>query len=339
MPAGNINVNNIIAEWGNFAKNQGQRISDFVPPHMTANETDQVLTKIMTQDETVTKLSASIGPVLQSYQDMFTPNTDLSFDFHPITLARLKIDQLFVPDVFASTYLDFFTNTDDMDRKNWPFARWYFINYVWPRFEQDWERNEVWKGVKTAPTAGTVSLPGKNVDGLGIIRKRNIAAGKTSPIPVGAIPRLPNGEVDPVKFVLYVEEFIKRIDPTLLPDLGALKMSRTLAEAFAEGMEARNTTYARINQDALYTVARKGVEICKVNIKGKDFRGLSSMEGTDVIYVTTKGNDVLLEKNIGNQGIFQLESVDRQVKMFADFYKAPGIIYPRHFFTNNVELV
>jgi len=66
--------------------------------------------------------------------------------------------------------------------------------------------------------------------------------------------------------------------------------------------------------------------------------GRASMTGASKIWMTPKQNAILAFKGGSNQNIVQVEAVDRQVKVFTDFWIGPGFIDDSLIWTNNQDL-
>ena len=187
-----MNIAQIISEAGAYYQDNGQSAKDILQRFRQRNETDQFFSDSnTTRDTLVRKANSNTTRVLQSFQKAFTPLGATTFQMEKIELFQMKVDLEETPDDLVDSWLGFLEGENEIDRKKWPFVRWWLEKEILPKIEEDYELYEVFKGVYAAPTSGTPGLQGKSMDGLNIIRKRHIAAGKIAPIVMGALPTTP----------------------------------------------------------------------------------------------------------------------------------------------------
>ena len=80
----------------------------------------------------------------------------------PAITARVSVPAANKIDLFVA-----FLTGDDIDVKQWPFVRWFIEEYIIPQIHQDYELNEVYKGVYAAPTPGTAGAVSTSMNGIG----------------------------------------------------------------------------------------------------------------------------------------------------------------------------
>ena len=200
---------------------------------------------------------------------------------------------------------------------------------------EEYELNEIYLGVRVEPTAGTPGAAGTTMDGIRKKINDYVAAGRTTPIALGAVP------TDPLSFVNYVESFCDAFSKRYYNVPMYVNMNETLAQRYARGKQAK---YARdFNMGSMpkegpdannFLASALSVEYTKHKVVG-----LPSMGASAKLWATPLDNTVKLAKKSQNVGIFQLENVDRQVKLYTDFYKGIGFYLPEAMFTNDQDLV
>lgn len=325
-----MNIAQIISEAGAYYQDNGQSAKDILQRFRQRNETDQFFSDSnTTRDTLVRKANSNTTRVLQSFQKAFTPLGATTFQMEKIELFQMKVDLEETPDDLVDSWLGFLEGENEIDRKKWPFVRWWLEKEILPKIEEDYELYEVFKGVYAAPTSGTPGLQGKSMDGLNIIRKRHIAAGKIAPIVMGALPTTPLDAVN------YVEDFVKQFPKLIWGKLEPLRMNQEFGQLYLDGVDEKyNVQYKQVS-DKL-TVKNTPVRIAAVtNEDGILIPGLRSMEGSEVLWTTVKGNSVLRVKNPVNAGLFQLESQTRQIRAFTDWWKGVGWWMPNYVLTND----
>jgi hypothetical protein len=134
--------------------------------------------------------------VVQPFQKQFTPLAGVTFQPVEIKQFRMKVGAQEYPDELEATWLGFL-DSPEVDRKAWPFVRWYVEVYLIPQIKQDIELNEIYQGVYAAPEAGTPGAAGTSMDGLKITINRHIANGLISPIATGTVETDPQAHPEP----------------------------------------------------------------------------------------------------------------------------------------------
>lgn len=314
-------IADIIAEFGNYYLNNGQNLSRIVKMLNAPSTTDSVLTPIIT-DETQWRASkATIGRVLQPFQKTWTPIGAASFVPVAINQFKMKIDSEEYPDDLEATWLGFLMG-EGIDRKSWPFIRWFVEVLLIPQAKEDYELNEVYKGVYAAPQNGVAGPAGTTMDGLRKQINDQVAAGRITPIVTGA------PSADNKTFVEQIEFFTDRINQNYQHIPMQLCMSQALEKRFHRGYRAL------YGKDTDYKGSNGGVDFSNTTIIG-----LPSMAGANKIWMTPKGNAIHLGKRTQNANTVQIESVDRKVKMFSDWSRGVGFVIPEIVFTNDQDLV
>lgn len=316
-----ITSSQVVADYGAFYIDNGQNEGNIHTRLMEAFATREAFTIIDTEDTVLREGNAKFTEVLQSFQKTFTAKGGVTITPKPISLFNQKVDELFYPDDLKNQWLAFFTS-NNLDRTQWPFVRWFIEIYVMNQLDDDLENKAIYKGSYVAPTAGTANAAVDTMDGI----KKQINAGITSNVNAPIITGTPS--LDPVTWCEQVETWAKGIPELYWGFKMPINMSRALALRYKEGRQKKyNANYAQVSD-------KMAVE----NFENLQVTGRASMAGSTKIWGTPKGNAILGIKGGSNMSIMQVEKVDRQVKCFTDWWLGLGFIDDGLVFTNDQEL-
>lgn len=317
-------IADVVAQFGAYYLNQGQNLTRLYQLLRSATNTESMFTPVNT-DDTIWRAAKSLFTrVVQPFQKAFTPLASVTFVPVEIKQFKMKVDAQEYPDELEASWLGFMEGLDaSVDRKTWPFVRWYCEVYLIPQIKQDIEQLEVYQGVYVAPTAGTPGAASTSMDGIKKTINGHITAGRISPIVTGAL-----AVSDPEALVNQIEAFVDGIHKDYWSIPMMLGCSESVARAFLRGQERK------------YGKNTGGGELgLKVNNTNITVQALTSHRGTEKIWCTPKGNAIMLRKRIQNQSTIQVENVDRLLKFFTDFSMGLGFIIPEIIFTNDRDLV
>lgn len=311
-------ITEIVTEFGAYYINAGQGPRDITKVMNFKSETDELFTRVNTEDTVIRRGSSLMTRVLQPFQKGFTPTGTLTFKPHPVMLYPMKVDVEEYPDELVQSWLGFLAD-ENVNRSEWPFVRWWLQQVVEQEVE-DYERNEVFGGEYAAPTAGTAGAAGTAMNGIKKLINDGITAATITPIATGA----PNA--DNVLWVEQVEDFIDSIDERYRSQPMTLAMSVQNATKFKRGMrEKYNMSYDQIS-DTLTVADYDNIKI----------KGYSSFKNSNKIFCTPKANalcGVKWEKKTPG-----IEGEDRKVKMWYDYHKGIGFLLHELVFTNDQDL-
>lgn len=315
-----MTVADIIAEFGAYYLNHGQNKKDLVKLLNYTSETDQLFTRRNTND-TVIRISQSLFTrVLQSFQKSWTPLGAVEFKPKEIPLFNFKIDFEEYPDELKDTWLGFLASEEN-DRRKWPFVKWLIEQHIIPQSQEDYELDEVYDGVYAAPATGVPSAAGTTMNGIKKQLNDGISAGTIATIATGA------PVADPVLFYEQIEDFVKQIDKRYWRHNMALAMDQDLHQRFRQGKREKfNMHYAQ--EKDLDSVVDFNARVV----------GLPSMAGSTKIWCTPKENAICGVKWARKENAFEIEKVDRKVKLYTDWYKGLGWVIDQLVFTNDQEL-
>ena len=311
----------IIADFGSYYQNGGQGEQDLLMRPYEQFGTREALSLIPTEDTILRLSDVQVSEILQAYQDDFTPKGGVTFLPVQIPLTQLKVDQAFNPTFLQNTWLGFLSS-NKTDRTTWPFVRWFIEKYLLGQLDEDLETKAIYKGSKAAIVAGAAGTAIGAMDGIRKQINAGITAGNVTPIPTGAL------SADPVTFCEQIEDFVAAIPEKYWSKSMTLNMSRTLARRYKKG---RKKLYNE-NYDQESDMAQ--VDETEVRVAGR-----ASMSGSDKIWMTLPGNYVLGVKGFSNKEGFEIEKVDRKVKLYTDFWMGTGYLQGDLLFTNDRDLV
>jgi len=316
-----ITATDVVNDFGAFYINGGQNEMDI---HDTLRESfsDQDdFTVIETEDTVLRAVNTEFTEVLQPFQTGFTPKGGVSFLPKAIQLFNVKIDQSFYPDSLTNSWIGFLTS-NGLDRTQWPFVRWFVEKYVMGQISHDMVKN-LYGAVYAAPTPGTAGAASSSFNGLKYLIDYGIDENTITPITTGTL------DTDPVDFATQIEGFAKAIPELYWETPMGLQMSRANAMRYKEGRRKKyNSNYAQV-ADAMAVQDLENIII----------KGRGSMSGKSKIWATPKANAIMAFKGGSNKNIVEIEKVDRQVKVYTDFWVGLGFINDGLVFTNDQDIL
>ena len=327
-----LDIADIQTEYGTFYRDGGQNLTRILKKPYISSQTEALFGLIPTDDTSYQMGAAELSRVLQPFQPGWTPLGTLKVE--PIVLIQtpFKVDLEENPDKLESSWLGFLAD-NNLDRAQWPFVRYLVEEHLYSRMDEDYELNEIYFGKFAAPTTGTPGAAGTGMDGIRIIINRAVAAGKITPMALGAIP------TDPLAFCEYVEAFVAGFTLRYRGRAMEVCMNTTFARRYAVGRHAKykldtNATAANPIIDGA------GNELQSYPIEFTNHRvvGLNSMGDSQKIWATHKDNRKRLTKKAVNTKAVRIESAKRQVFIFTDFYKGLGFPVLEAVFTNDKDL-
>lgn len=317
-----MNATQLITEFGAYyLGNQGKQNADRLIQQLNVPaKTMEAFTSILSDDTIYQASETRIDKLLQPFQKGWTPKGTVEFLPIKIEQFKMKMDFEDTPDDLEATWAGFLTGKG-IKREEWFFIRWLLEAHLIPQLQQDFELDAVYKGRRVNPTAGTPGAAHESMDGMGAVIERHIADGRTTPITLGAI------ETNPVHFVEQVQDLAKQVDDRYKGTPMQLNMDRTLAERYEEGFDEKyNVNY---RQDTNSFKVKYNANLVVV--------GRDSMINSERMWATPKKNAILLKKRTQNMGMFEIQSVDRLVKIFTDFSMGVGVLIPEILFCNELQ--
>ena len=316
-----MNISDVIVEFGAYYQNGGQNASRIVK-QMTVKSVTESLFQTRVTDETEYRAAEGrIGELLQPFQNEFTPKGTIEFLAVAIKAYKSKIDTQEYPDDLEASWLGFLTG-EDIDRKEWPFVRWYVEEFLIPKIKEDIETKAIYGGVYAAPTPGTPGTAASSMNGVKKIINDHITDGRIEPILTGTL------STDPVTFLEQVEEFCDAIDDRYAGKKMVLAMSEKNAKKYARGYKKAYGQVVNYTDDKRMTVDDTNIQII----------GLPSMVGSDKLWCTPPENAIRLIKKSQNMNNIKIQPDVRLLKFFTDFSIGVGFTIPELIFTNDQDL-
>lgn len=316
-----LQIADVVTQFGAYYMANGQNLTRLYQLLRRATQTESMFTPVNTDDTLWRAAKTLFTRVVQPFQKAFTPLAGVVFSPVAIQQFKMKVDAQEYPDELEATWLGFLDGPE-IDRKAWPFVRWYCEVYLIPQVKDDIEQLEIYQGVYQAPVAGTPGAASTSMNGIKFTINGHITAGRITPITTGALA------TEPVDFVDQVEEFVDGINKAYWNIPMMLGCSETLERRFLRGQErkyGKNTGGGALGNT--------------VNNTNITLKGLVSHQNTEKFWCTPVANAIMLRKRIQNQTAIQVESVDRLLKFFTDFSMGIGFIIPEIVFTNDRDLV
>lgn len=322
-----INITDLKTEFGAYYNEGSQNLARIRKQIYFGNETAAFFQPINTQSTTYEMARDSFSRVAQPFQKNWSPAGAYTAEPVPIKLYGIKLDVEMYPDEIVESWLGFLAS-NDLDRKTWPLPRYLAEQHILPRHINDVERNEMFHGQYLAPpTPGTAGAAGTAMDGI----RKKINDAYASDIP--AENKIATGALsaDPVTFVEQIETFCASI-PELYRNTADIKLAfrGTNRSKWLQGMrEKYNMNYTQIDASDVFRVAdHPNIQVLP----------LASWQNSEKIVASVSANAVMPVRNMMNIGRFQIENVDRLVKIFTDYHQGIGFVRWDQVFTNDRDL-
>lgn len=324
-----ITVSDIVSEFGAYylGNENNQNAARILQLPFQKSETAELFPVQTTTNQAMERRAeVTIDRVLQPFQKDFTPISTTAFTPRAIEMFRMKIDLQETPDDLVKSWVGFLANLNETDRTQWPFIRWWIEKLIMPAHTRDLEKNEIYGGVYAAPTPGTAGASGTALNGIKKIINAFYSGGDLTPISMGATP---DPDTDDARdFTTYVEEMVAKIPELYWDEKIEFTMSKKLHKFYRKGRELKyNVNYNNVAD----------LDVIK-EFDNFSVKGVASMAGSTKIWGTMDWNKVRLVNGIGNINNFQVEKVDRKVKVYTDYFMGVGFWVPEVLFTNDVEL-
>ena len=292
----------IVQEYGAYYLNSGQNMARLQQLLFFKRESLKHFTPIKTDDTVYRMAQGRISSLVQSFQKGWTPKGDLEFTPNELKLHKMKVDFEVYPDDIEDNWLGFLAS-NSLDRKEWPLVRYILESYIYNQIAEDLELNEIYKGVYTAPTAGTAGAAGKSMDGL---KKALQHADVNHDSTIGALDGATIYDQAEAIFELVSE----RYQTTQMNIHFAPKWHRAFLK------DKRSLGY--------YDLTGPGSINDSLDFSPSKVVGLPSMIGTNDWFVTPKTNAIHLTKKGENAGKVKIEEAKRCVNILTDWWEGVG---------------
>lgn len=316
-----ITPTDVISSFGAYYIDAGQNTQDLLLRPFEPFGTRDAFTNVPTNDTQIRYSDVTVSEILQPYQDTYSAKGSVTFAPVTIDLKQVKVDQSFNPNNLVYSWLGFLTS-NATDRTTWPFIRWFIEVYLLNQLFEDLELKSIYTGVYSAASGGTPGNAVDVIDGIKKIINAAITATTITPIVTGA------PAADAVDWCEQIEAFVKAIPEKYWTKNLTINMSRLLALRYMEGKKKKYNMYYAQESD-LRNIS---------NFPTMKVMGRASMTGASKIWGTFIENAVFATKGFSNANGFELEKVDRTVKIWTDFHIGLGFLQKDLVFTNDQDL-
>lgn len=301
-----LTVSDVISAYGNYYVKEGQNAKRVLQLLTQGRQLPNFCTPMVT-DETIFRLANStIGEIVQGFQKQFTAKGGIEIKPNEIRLYHLKVDDEFQPDELQATWLAFFANLSEPERKNWPFVKWAIEKHYITRLYADMEKNAYYKGVYEAPSTGVAGTAAKAFTGLQKILTDGV---NNAEQPINTVDI---GALNTATIFDQVELFTDGISQEYQGEAMNVFMSPYWYKKYQQDKRAQ-VFYTRFNDGDI----DDSIDFTPLNVKP-----LVAMTGTDDIFCTPKAN--LLWLYSGNKKTFHMEESKRSVALMLDWWEGLG---------------
>ena len=309
-----INVQELVAAFGRYQETNNKTIYQKL---IQKTFTQGFMTTIV-QDGDYRASQSIIDDLVQGFQKDWTPKGKAKFTPIEIRHRRHKFDKEFYPDEIMASWLGFLAD-ETKDRKDWPITRYILEKLILPKVEENREMKLIANGVYAAPTEGEAQATGLSMDGFLTILQAKEDAGTSNINFIELEPFTTDNIVDEIeKFVDAIDELYQGMDiPIFISNKWYKAYKRKYRELYGTNLDYLDSK----NSD-------------KVDYSNNRLQVLPSMASSDRIVCTPKENFIrLIKQNDGASKVF-IESVDRKVKIWADWHENVGFAIEEVVWTN-----
>lgn len=301
-----ITVSSIVSEYGSYYENAGQNKARVLRELFQGLITPQYMTQIKTDDTIYKMAKATIGTLVQAFQKGFTPKGGHTFTARPIEMFHLKADDSFYPDDIVGTWLGFLEGMEIPERKAWPIVRYLIEEAYLPQMAQDIELYEIFSGNHVTPAEGVAGTTGESMDGIRKLLLAGLTDGTMNHI------SLPTPTQDNI--FDCVELFVDGISEVYQGVPMNLFMSNTLKKWYLRDKRAQGF-YQKTGDNQIDS----GIDFTPNSVVG-----LPSMGSSKIFFATPKSNFIYVTKRTTGMNNFEIQGIERIVKVLTDFWIGVG---------------
>ena len=256
------------------------------------------------QNDDFRAAQTTIAAIVQGWTPKGTPK------FTPLVIGhkRHKFDVEFYPDEIYGSWLGFLAD-ESKNRSEWPFTKYILYKLLLDQVAQDRELSLIANGRYVAPSDGVAQATGLSMDGCLTILKAEKASGTSS---MNFATK--NVAMTAANALDQVEKFAD----TITGPYRSVPMNVFCSQE-------NFTFYVRKKRD-LYGMNQDYGKFGNAQIDGTNLtlQPLPSMIGSDILFATPKSNFIRLLKLNDGASVPFIESVKRQISMYADWYENVG---------------
>jgi hypothetical protein len=299
-----ISLSELKLEFGTYI---GTKQTDILKLLTQPTESEKFMTTIPTTDLEYRAAKAVIDDLVQGFQKAWTPKGTPTFTPIAIPQRRHKVDLAFYPDEVFDSWLGFLAD-ESKSRAEWPITRYIIEQLLIPKVNDNRELKLIGKGDYAAVTPDSAQATGLSMDGFCTILKDLKVAG-TSNVNFLTL----TGDMTDEGIFDLIEEFASKVNETYQSIEMRVFVSRSW---YAKYHRRRRDLHG---MDTNYNGSKDIIEGTNMILTP-----LPSMTGENIIFATPKENFIrVINRNVGASNL-QVESVDRQIKVFADWHESVG---------------
>jgi hypothetical protein len=310
-------VGDVVSEYGSYYEKGNQNASRLLKLLMQPAVTEKFMTPIKTDDTLFKLANGTIDDIVQPFQKAFTEAGTLTFKPMPIQLFHIKVDFSLYPDDIEATWLGFLASSD-LKRTDWPMVRYAWEQYLVNKIKDNMELKEIYKGVYASPTPGAAGATGTSMDGLQKLLQDGVDDTTIHSIPLDAFSS--SNAFD------QIEEFVDGMDDLYQGVKMNIFCDPQIYKYYMRDKRAQGFYYVNSDKDI-----GNGIDFMPQVLVP-----LPSMAGTDELFATPTENLLWVTKKDVNKTRFELQGVDRQVKMLTDWWEGVGFGINEAVWTNIV---
>jgi hypothetical protein len=325
------------AAFGAYYRQEGQSARDFDTSFFQPLITERFFNSRPTVQTQERRVKSIIGQILNKWQKAITAEESLSMLPRSINLHKLSYEVKDTPDEIEASYAGFMALLDTNDKRLWPIVRYIVDVLMIQKGREEYELNEIYKGVDGVIVPGSKLPPGENFPGLEGQMNAFIDEGAMAPVDGPSA-----WSTTPATFVDEVRGWVNDVkasdnEARLLVDnaqIDYIFMSPDKIDVLAEGVfEKYSKQWNAANIDIMKTPIMIDLPFSRLKAVG-----LPSMIGKDRIFMTPSANRAAFIKKPKSEAGPHVQEKDREVQIFADFWKGVGFWHPEYVYTSQHEV-
>lgn len=265
--------------------------------------------KISGQTGRYAPLTSSNTELIQAFQKAFTPKGQVALKPYVNDVFRLKVDYLLDNiDEIVDGYAQFLYD-EKLLRKDWPIVKHIVEKHLIPGIVDDLNTAMI-TGVYVAPTIGTAGTSAGSMNGLFTIVANEVVATNLVPIATGVTTA--SNAIDNVNL------FLSNIPEDVISKGMTLFVSKTVERFYrADRLNTYGLTDNKEFKNGLNIDLYPTVQLVGLTGAGASQRMLATTSGAN-------GNLLHMYDKIFLPSSFDVQPVDRSVKMLTDFHCSTG---------------
>ena len=304
MPETNsINIDNILAEYGELYQKRGQGMNSIRRAMLQGSETlEKHFTHINSDDDVLELANDFFEEVIQPFREDFEAKGGVRFEPNRIILNHIKVDTKLRPYTIYHSWLGFLAGGQNKI-EDWPITRYFIEVYLKKQIDRDRETKAVYKGRYKKDGTGASDC----MDGIKVLLERGA---RNADNPIHVINGI--GALNEATVLDQLERYDKAIDELYEGETLIHFVAPKFIRALKENKRASGW-YIIDGPDKIdETIDFTKHVVC----------GLPSMKGTTDVFTSVKENCLWLTQR--NKFDFDMQKVDRYIKVLADWQEAVG---------------